>query len=655
MHHSATRKAAAAPDHPPAGTRRWLNLGVLAHVDAGKTSLTEALLHAGGALDQLGRVDDGTTQTDTLALERRRGITIRTAVASFAVGDVTVNLVDTPGHPDFIAEVDRSLAVLDGAILVLSAVEGVQAQTIVLYRALRRLAVPVVFMINKIDRSGADPDRVIAAIRRRLTSAVVPLGTVRDAGTSAAVPVPLDWTAAGTAEAATVGLADHDDTVLRSWVEHGRLLDPARFTAALGRLTRRGICQPLTYGSAVTGAGVVELITTVTELMPAEAADPAGPVSGQVFKIERDDSGDRVCSVRIRTGTLSVRDPVTVGTEEAGRVTRLEVFEPGGATHRDRAVAGQIARVHGLSRARLGDRLGAEPAGLPELNFPPPALETTIVTRDQDQQLALHTALTELGDRDPLIRLRTDDHGASRISIYGEVQQQVIADTLLLEHGIEVDFHSTTVICVERPAGTGRAVLRIGDPDHLFGYTFGVTVEPHRPGAGLELILDVPRSQVPMHVYSTVDAFRDALVRYVDLPLAAGPHGWQVTDLRLTVTESDFNPPGPSTTHAKHTVEQVVAEAVRDAGTIVCEPVDRFTLETPVDAISGTLALLGRHRGVPGTPMITGALAVITGTVPTAELDPIRRNLHNATHGEGLLESRLDHYTPRRGRPGPSD
>ena len=195
MHRSHSPSKDRAGSNAPtesAATRSWLNLGVLAHVDAGKTSLTEALLHAGGALDHVGRVDDGTTQTDTLALERRRGITIRTAVAGFTVGDVTINLIDTPGHPDFIAEVDRSLAVLDGAILVLSAVEGVQAQTIVLYRALRRLGIPVVFFINKIDRFGADPDRVINAIRRRLTTALIPLGTVDHPGTATADFIPSD-------------------------------------------------------------------------------------------------------------------------------------------------------------------------------------------------------------------------------------------------------------------------------------------------------------------------------------------------------------------------------------------------------------------------------------------------------------------------------
>src|ERR671918_3173213 len=146
---------------------RTLNLGILAHVDAGKTSLTERLLHSVGVIDEIGSVDAGSTQTDTLALERQRGITIKSAVASFAVGGVAVNLIDTPGHPDFIAEVERVLGVLDGAVLVVSAVEGVQPQTPLLFRALQRVGVPTLIFVNKIDRAGADPDRVVAELRRR--------------------------------------------------------------------------------------------------------------------------------------------------------------------------------------------------------------------------------------------------------------------------------------------------------------------------------------------------------------------------------------------------------------------------------------------------------------------------------------------------------
>src|SRR2546428_3583988 len=161
-------------------SRKTLNLGILAHVDAGKTSLTERLLHAAGVIDEIGSVDAGSTQTDSLALERQRGITIKSAVVSFVIGDVTANLIDTPGHPDFIAEVERVLGVLDGAVLVISAVEGVQPQTPLLMRALQRLRVPTLVFVNKTDRAGADPERVLQSIPDRLTTAIIPMGSVGD-------------------------------------------------------------------------------------------------------------------------------------------------------------------------------------------------------------------------------------------------------------------------------------------------------------------------------------------------------------------------------------------------------------------------------------------------------------------------------------------
>src|SRR4249919_3897794 len=193
---------------------RTLDLGILAHVDAGKTTLTERLLFTAGAIDRVGSVDAGTTQTDSLDLERERGITIRSAVASFLVGDLAVNLVDTPGHPDFIAEVERVLAVLDGAVLVVSAVEGVQPQTPLLFRALQRLRVPTLIFVNKIDRAGADPLRVVEAIARRLSPAVVAMEAVHDAGSRTAAVAPFAVADAGHRMALTEVLAEQDEAIL---------------------------------------------------------------------------------------------------------------------------------------------------------------------------------------------------------------------------------------------------------------------------------------------------------------------------------------------------------------------------------------------------------------------------------------------------------
>ena len=239
--------------------RRTLNLGILAHVDAGKTTLTERLLYAAGVIDEVGSVDDGTTQTDTLALERQRGITIKSAVVSFVIDDVTVNLIDTPGHPDFIAEVERVLSVLDGAVLVVSAVEGVQPQTRLLMRALARLRIPTLLFVNKIDRAGAGYERVLDAIAERLTPAIVAMGAVDGLGTRAARFAP--WAAGDAALATrlTEVLAEQDDSILAAYVEDNGI-SYRRLRAELAQADGAGARAPglLRLGDHGCGRGVAD-------------------------------------------------------------------------------------------------------------------------------------------------------------------------------------------------------------------------------------------------------------------------------------------------------------------------------------------------------------------------------------------------------------
>ncbi|MFC7484839.1 GTP-binding protein [Luedemannella flava] len=305
-----------------------VNLGILAHVDAGKTSLTERLLHAAGVIDEVGSVDAGSTQTDTLELERRRGITIRAAVVSFAIGDVTVNLIDTPGHPDFIAEVERSLGVLDGVVLVVSAVEGVQAQTRVLMRALRRLRIPTLLFINKIDRRGADPDRVLADIARRLTPDIVAMGAVRDASYRPFGPSDSAFT-----DRLVDLLTEHDDALLADCVNHPP--GYARLRAELAAQTARGLVHPVFAGSAVTGAGVETLMSGIAELLPPATAD--GPLRGTVFKVERGPAGEKIAYVRMFAGTVRVRDRLRCPTAARRRSPRCRWWAPGRATASPRA------------------------------------------------------------------------------------------------------------------------------------------------------------------------------------------------------------------------------------------------------------------------------------------------------------------------------
>src|SRR4051794_2230163 len=341
---------------------RTLNLGILAHVDAGKTSLTERLLYAAGIIDKIGSVDDGNTQTDTLALERQRGITIKAAVVSFVIDDLTVNLIDTPGHPDFIAEVERVLNVLDGAVLVVSAVEGVQAQTRVLMRTLRRLRIPTLVFVNKIDRRGARPADVMEEIAGKLTPAIIAMGAVAEPGTPGAAVTPYDpavtpyapagtpYDPAGTGHADRLLelLADQDDALLAAYVDDETSVPYGRLREALAAQTGRALTHPLFFGSAITGAGVDALINGITELLPAAEGDAAGPVSGSVFKVERGPAGEKIAYVRMHSGAVRLRDRLPFGAGAQGKVTAIGVFDSGSAEPRTSVAAGQIGKLWGL-------------------------------------------------------------------------------------------------------------------------------------------------------------------------------------------------------------------------------------------------------------------------------------------------------------------
>ncbi|MFD9906588.1 GTP-binding protein [Streptomyces sp. NPDC059063] len=650
------------PSHTPAHTpAHTLNLGILAHVDAGKTSLTERLLHAAGVIDELGSVDAGSTQTDSLALERQRGITIKSAVVSFALDDVTVNLIDTPGHPDFIAEVERVLSVLDGAVLVVSAVEGVQPQTRVLMRTLRRLAIPTLVFVNKVDRRGADGEKVLAEIARRLTPSVVAMGTVHAPGTRAARAVPYAADDAAFTTRLTEALAERDDALLSAYVEDdAAALTHRRLRAALAAQTRRAEIHPVFFGSAITGTGLDALTAAVKELLPAASGAVDGPVAGTVFKVERGAAGEKVAYARMFSGTVRVRDRVPPGGRDGdGKVTAVSVFEQGAAVRRDAVGAGQIALLWGLGGVRIGDVLG-DTGAVPDRrtgHFAPPTLETVVVPRRPGDRGALHTALTQLAEQDPLINLRHDPvRQEISVSLYGEVQKEVIEATLADEFGVGVDFRETTTICVERVVGTGAHVDVIDTGPNPFLATVGLRVAPAPPGAGVEFRLGVELGSMPY-------AFFKAVEETVRETLLQGVYGWEVPDCVVTMTHSGYWA-RQSHSHAvfdksmsstagdfRQLTPLVLMSALRQARTEVHEPMHRFELTVPADVFGTLLPALGRLRAVPHTPVVRGSSYVLEGLIPAARVHDLEQHLPGLTRGEGELETAFDRYEPVRGRP----
>jgi ribosomal protection tetracycline resistance protein len=638
-----------------------LNLGIFAHVDAGKTTLTERLLYAAGVIDEVGSVDAGTTQTDSLPLEQRRGITIKSAVASFSIGDTSVNLIDTPGHPDFIAEVDRALVVLDGAVLVISAVEGVQPQTRILMRALQRLRVPTLLFVNKIDRAGARHQELLHTISERLTPAVIEMGSTHELGTPAANFT--SWCSADAAftERLAAVLAERNDDILGAYVRDASMLSYDRLRAELVAQTRRALVHPVFFGSAMTGAGVGVLMAGIAELLPTATGDRDGPLSGRVFKIERTRTGERTTYVRMRTGTLRARDRVKSARGVTETVTGVSVFEPGGTVQRPSVVAGQIARVSGLRDVQIGDWIGRPRHKRTDRQFSPPTMESVVVAVRHEDRAPLRVALRQLAEQDPLINVRQDDElDELSVSLYGEVQKEVIGATLADDFGIDVIFRETTTIYIERPVGTGSALALLTDDANRYSATIGLRVDPAPAGSGIAFRLDIDTRLIPVHIYKTVDGFSQRMDQYVERTLQEGLYGWQVADCVVTMTDCDYyvgdgprkpTRPTEKTTavHFRKLTPIVLRRALEQARTVVCDPNMRVHIETPASTVGAVVAATTRRGGTLEPLSVRGDLATVEAIVSAARVQDLQRALSSVTGGDAAVETSFAGYAPISG------
>ncbi|MDQ2784045.1 MAG: TetM/TetW/TetO/TetS family tetracycline resistance ribosomal protection protein, partial [Chloroflexota bacterium] len=472
-----------------------VTIGILAHVDAGKTSLTERILFETGVIASVGSVDKGTTQTDTLELERARGITIASAVVSFQLNTLTVNLIDTPGHGDFVAEVERSLRVLDGVVLVVSSVEGVQPQTRRLARAIRAADLPMLIFVNKVDRLGARGEALLADIRRTLNLRVVAMNTATGIGDRAATVVAWDRDSLAWRDPVSDLLAETNERVIEEFDRTGGDLSAFFLAAELRAQVAARAIVPVFFGSAITGAGVPALLAGIEEWLPVAEEATDAPATGTVFKIARRASGEKLVYVRLFAGRLAVRQRVALRRRDAfgameqieERITGIDRFVAGTAVLAEAASAGEIAVLHGLRAARIGDRIGADETGAGAIArvFPAPAMESVVYPFEPGQITRLRAALEQLAEQDPLIALRQrNEEGEIAIRLYGEVQKEVVMETLAREYGVAVTFGPSQTICIERPVGTGEHAEIIGENGNPFYATVGLRVEPAECGSG---------------------------------------------------------------------------------------------------------------------------------------------------------------------------
>ncbi|MRH90525.1 GTP-binding protein [Nocardia sp. SYP-A9097] len=630
------------PTHPT------LNIGILAHVDAGKTSLTERLLFDTGAIHTLGSVDAGTTQTDTGAIEQQRGITVRTGVAAFAHRGAHVNVIDTPGHPDFVAEVHRAVEVLDAAILVVSAVEGVQSHTRTLMRMLRGLRVPTVVFVNKVDRPGARTGDLIVEMRRTLTPHLLAMTSVRHAGTEVVRVIPEILADNRFRDNLTERLADIDDAVLARIVE-GTGLGPGELPLLLAEQTAAARIHPVYFGSARGGQGIPELLNGLIQLLPSVPAHGSCAPRGTVFALERSASGAKTAHLRLFAGALSARQQITLeriapdGTiaRNTGRIASLEVVGRRGI---DLLSAGDIGAIRGLPWVRVGDRLAAlddAPEVGRRADFPAPVLRTLVRTRG-GPATRLHAALELMSEHDPLLHVQLEPDGSISILLYGEIQKEIIAATLAAEFGIDAEFRDSEPIYVEQVTGIGHAIEELGHrAPSPSGYwaTLGLRVAAATAGSGVAFLRETRFGTLPR-------AFHSAIEESVHACLRRGPSGHAITDCIVVLTHTGFV--GPITTAAdfRALTPIVLDRALRAAGTRLLEPYHRFEATVPTAAFATVSSYLSSLAADIDDAVPNLRTCVIHGSIAARHVDTVHRALAGITYGEGIWWSQPFDYRP---------
>ena len=639
-----------------------LNIGILAHVDAGKTTLTERILFETGVINAVGSVDKGTTQTDTLELERARGITIKSAVVSFHLNQLKVNLIDTPGHPDFVAEVERSLLVLDGVVLVISAVEGVQSQTRRLARAVRSAGLPMLVFVNKIDRLGARGAPLLDDIRRKLKLRVVAMNAATGIGARTAAVVACDREAPVWQEPVIDLLAETNERVIEEFDRTDGDPSVSFLEAELRAQVAAGTVVPVFFGSAITGVGVPDLLAGVEEWLPAADEATDAPIGGTVFKIARRPSGEKIAYARLFAGILAVRQRVAIRRRDAlgetelieERITGIDRFASATAVPADAANAGEIVALHGLRAARIGDRIGAEATSAREIDraFPAPALESVVRPVEPGHITRLRAALEQLAEQDPLISLRQrNDEGELSLRLYGEVQKEVVTETLSREYGVGVTFGPSQTICIERPVGTGEHAEIIFENGNPFAATVGFRVEPAERGSGIRYVREL--GSLPLEFYRAIE-------ETVHDTLAQGLCGWDVTDSLVTLTHAGYCAPLSVAADFRKLTPLVLMRALLEAGTEVCEPVEELDLEIPEETFGAVCGALVNARATIRNAFRDSPSHRIICEIPTAELQALEQQLPGLTRGDGGWVSSFAGYVPvtgdapRRARVGPN-
>ena len=605
-------------------------------MDAGKTTLTESLLFHSGNIPDVGQVDRGTSHSDVLAVERRRGISVRSSALCFDWHDLRINLVDTPGHVDFGAEVERSLRVLDAVVLVVCCVAGVQTQTEVIWRALRQRDLPVLLFVNKIDRLGADPDAVRDQLRRELSAHIVSVDDVTGAGDLTAT---VSGAGQDTRTALCEAVAAEDDGLLERYLAD-EPIDDATLRQSLASSVEARRLFPVLCGSAKSGAGVKALLTAVDDLLPDAPGAVNDPVSAVVFRRDRDERLGQVAAVRVFAGSLKTRDRIqnlTADREE--QITQIKRLSLDRLEDASQLQAGDIGFLSGLPDAQIGDVLGDEGPIPAVVSWSQPLLSVQVSPTDDAQLTDLLAALRQLSAEDPLLDLRWyDDERELHVRIMGAIQTEILTEILQTRFGLEAKIHEPTVIYKETPANAAEGVEAYTMPKPCWAIV-GLRIEAGEPGSGIEFHSLVDK--IDIH-----PKYQNEVRQFLPTALSQGIKGWEVTDLRVTLFEGSHHLLHSRPGDFKLATHMAVMKALQAGDTTLLEPMLAFEIRGHSDLIGRITSDIINMRGQIEPAKIDGDVFTLTGRVPLATSMDYVVQLSSLSSGRASLATQFDGYDP---------
>ena len=607
-----------------------INIGILAHVDAGKTTLTESLLYTSGAILELGSVDKGTTRTDTMFLERQRGITIQAAVTSFNWNDYKINIVDTPGHTDFITEVYRSLSVLDGAILVISAKDGVQAQTRILFHALQKMNIPTIIFINKIDQYGINLNNIYQNIKEKLSNDIIVMQNVTlTPEISIKNIIDLDdWDP----------VISKNDKLLKKYIA-GEKLTIQELTQEEYRCVKKGSLFPIYHGSARNNIGTQQLIEAISNLFCSEMNENGSELCGRVFKIEYTDHKQRLVYLRLYSGTLHLRDTIILPEKKKVKLTEIYIPSNGEMIQTKTVCSGDIFIIPN-NTLRLNDIIGNEkllPCNVWN-DKTVPILRTRIEPIKIEEREKLLDALTEIADTDPLLRYYVDTITHEIIiSFLGTVQLEVICSLLTEKYHINIRIEDPTVIYLEKPLQKADYTIHIEVPPNPFWASIGLSITPLPIGSGIQY-----ESKVSLGYLN--QSFQNAVREGINYGLEQGLYGWKVTDCKICFEYGVYYSPVSTPSDFRFLAPIVLEQTLKKAGTQLLEPYLSFILFTPQGYLSRAYNDAQKHCAIIETSQSKNDEVIFTGHIPARCINEYRNTLTLYTNGQAVFLTELKGY-----------